>query len=69
MATSEDVYRTRTIRRLDRSDRYNKELLNTIVSTPWATKGVGKQPTDDFVLQGEGAAVGSGTIQTDGQLR
>ena len=36
-----------------------------MVSTPWATKGVGKQPADDFVLQGEGAAVGSDTRQAE----
>ena len=42
VATSEDVFRTRTIRRLNKSDRYNKELLESMVSTPWATKGSGK---------------------------
>ena len=57
MATAEDVFRTRTIRRLNKSDRYNKELLESIVSTPWATKGVGKQPTDDFILLGTGSSI------------
>ena len=52
VATKDDVFRTRTIRRLNKSDRYNKELLDVITCTPWATKGVGKQPTDDFILQG-----------------
>ena len=60
VATSEDVYRTRTIRRLNKSDRYKKELLDAMVSTPWATKGVGKQPTDDFVLLGVGGSPGGG---------
>ena len=52
IADGEDIFRARTIRRLNRSDRYEKELLEKVVATPWATKGVGKQPTPDFVLRG-----------------
>ena len=50
VATGKDVYRTRTIRRLPKTERYHKELINKVLSTPWATKGIGKQPTDNFVL-------------------
>ena len=30
----------------------NTTLLMKVVATPWATKGVGKQPTPDWVLRG-----------------
>ena len=33
-------------------DRYNKALLEKVVATPWATTGVGKQPTPEWVLKG-----------------
>ena len=46
------MFRSRTIRRLNRSDRYNKELLEKVAATPWATAGVGKQPTPEWVLKG-----------------
>jgi len=50
VANQTNVYRTRSIRRLPKSDRCNKELLTTIVATPWATEGVGNAPTNNFVL-------------------
>ena len=65
VATKDDVFRTRTIRRLNRSDRYNKELLDAVVSTPWATKGVGRQPTEDFVLQGTTSKSDTDTKDSD----
>ena len=52
IADGKEVYRSRTIRRLNRSDRYNKALLEKVVATPWATTGVGKQPTPEWVLKG-----------------
>ena len=52
IADGEEVFRSRTIRRLNRTDRYNKELLEKVVATPWATTGVGKQPTPEWVLKG-----------------
>ena len=50
VATDTNVYRTRSIRRQPLADKYKKELLATIDSTPWATRGVGKAATDDFVI-------------------
>ena len=50
VGTSLQVYRTTSIRRLPKADRYNKELLESITSTPWSTRGIGKGPTTDFVL-------------------
>ena len=68
VATSEDVFRTRTIRRLNKSDRYNKVLLEGVMRALWATEGVWKQPTDDFILQGgssSGADVAGDTKEPD----
>ena len=50
VGTKDNVFRTRTIRRLPKSDRYKKELLEGLQATPWSTRGVGRAPTDDFVL-------------------
>ena len=50
VGTAEEVYRTTSIRRLPKSDRYNRTLLESMVCTPWSTRGVGRFPTNDFVL-------------------
>ena len=53
VATATRVYRTRTVRRLPPTDRYNRDLLESITSIPWETNGVGKTPTPSFVLPKE----------------
>ena len=50
VGTATGIYRTRTIRRLPSTDRYNRELLESVTSTPWETNGIGKTPTPFFVL-------------------
>ena len=48
--TATGIYRTRTVRRLPLTDRYNKELRLRITATPWETNGIGTVPTPSFVL-------------------
>jgi len=50
VGTAINIYRTRSIRRLPRPERYNAELLQSMSGTPSATRGIGKAPTIDFVL-------------------
>ena len=50
VGTKDNIYRTRTVRRLPEKDKYDVKLLEAIVSTPWATRGVGEAPTVEFVL-------------------
>ena len=38
------------MRRLPERETYDLELLETMGSTPWATRGIGNAPTSDFVL-------------------
>ena len=50
VGTKDNIYRTRTVRRLPEKDKYDVKLLEAILSTPWATRDVGKAPTVEFVL-------------------
>lgn len=45
-----NVYRTRSVRRLTPADNYDLALLESIESSPWAARGIGEAPTDDFTL-------------------
>ena len=50
VATKTNVYRTMSVRRLPPLDKHNLALLESVESTPWATRGVGEAATDEFVL-------------------
>ena len=65
VATKDNVYRTRAIQRIPRPERYNTELLKTMEATPWATRGVGKQPTTDFVLAEHMGQASQNTMKED----
>ena len=52
VSTAQAVYRSRSIRRLPPSNRYDRELFITIETTPWRPRGLRKEPNPRFVLEG-----------------
>ena len=47
----EVVYRTTSIRRLPRSEKYQRHLLEKLVAVPWKAQGIGHQQTPNWHLK------------------
>ena len=50
VGTEDNVCRTRSVRRPPEESEHDLKLLETVGSTPWATRRIGEPPTSDIVL-------------------